>query len=168
MTLRKARPAGYLAADPAHVGAYARTLLPWMAKMTAILVLAILILAALTRIAAAQSGTWATILREGADEYKESCVACHGTDAKGGGELGQKLFKKPTDLTEIAKRTGGVFPFRRVFEIIAGDQPVEGHDTIHMPKYAERMKGTDFQPGYYRAHLRILELAHYLESIQVK
>jgi mono/diheme cytochrome c family protein len=169
MTFRNARPAaGGMAATPAHADVHRRTPLPWMEKATEILVLAILILAALTRIAAAQSGTWATILREGAEEYKESCAACHGADAKGGGELGQKLFKKPNDLTEIAKRNGGAFPFRRVFDVIAGDQPVEGHDTMHMPKYAERMKGEDFQPGYYRAHLRILELAHYLESIQVK
>lgn len=130
------------------------------------LVLAIAILTAQTRITAAESDAWTTIIREGAEEYKESCAACHGTDAKGRGDLGQKLFKKPNDLTEIAKRNNGSFPFRRVFDVIAGDQPVDGHDTMHMPKYAERMKGEDFQPGYNRAHLRILKLAHYLESIQ--
>ena len=163
MTFRKDRSAGGLS-GPACVGAHWRTLQPWMVKMAAILVLASLLLMALTRMAAAQSGTWATILREGAEEYKESCAACHGADAKGGGEFGQKLF----DLTEIAKRSGGAFPFQRVFEIIAGVQPVEGHDTMHMPKYAERMKSEDFQPGYHHAHLRVLKLAHYLESIQVK
>lgn len=30
------------------------------------------------------------------------------------------------------------------------------------------MKREDFEPGYHRAHLRILELTHYLESIQGK
>jgi mono/diheme cytochrome c family protein len=164
MSLQTAQsPCGFTA-----VGTHAWTLAPRMVKLAAILVLAILVLPALTRIAAAQSGTWATIIREGAEEYKETCAACHGANAKGGGEFGQKLFKKPSDLTEVAKRNGGTYPFRRVFDVIAGDQPVEGHDTMHMPKYAERMKGADFQPGYYRAHLRILELAHYLESIQVK
>jgi mono/diheme cytochrome c family protein len=168
MTSRKAHPAGGLTASPVRVGAHERTLQPWIVKAAAILTLAFVIMAALTRIAAAQSDTWAKILREGAEEYKESCAACHGDDAKGRGELGQKLFKKPNDLTEIAKRNDGAFPFRRVFDIIAGDQLVEGHDTMHMPKYSERMKGEDFQPGYHRAHLRILELSHYLESIQVK
>ncbi len=166
MPLRKSQRAG--GGGPVHVNGLGRWPWPWVAKVTAIVVLTILILAALIRIAAAQSGAWTTILREGAEEYKENCAACHGADAKGGGDLGQKLFKKPNDLTEITKRNGGTFPFRRVFDVIAGDQPVEGHDTMHMPKYAERMKREDFQPGYNRAHLRILELAHYLESIQVK
>lgn len=167
MLLRKSEPAGGFTANATHVVGYGRPW-PWIAKVAAIVMLAILILAALSRIAAAQSGTWTTILREGGEEYQENCAACHGADAKGGGELGQKLFKKPNDLTEIANRNGGTFPFQRVFDVIAGDQPVEGHDTIHMPKYAERMKREDFQPGYNRAHLRILELTHYLESIQVK
>lgn len=168
MSLRNLPPVSGFNADPASAGACARVPLLWLGKFAAILILTILILAVLTRIAAAQSGAWATILREGAEEYKENCASCHGADAKGGGDLGQKLFKKPNDLTEIAKRNDGTFPFQRVFNVIAGDQPVEGHDTMHMPKYAERMKRDDFQPGYNRAHLRILELTHYLESIQVE
>ncbi|HEX2842097.1 c-type cytochrome [Hyphomicrobium sp.] len=166
MTSRRTKPAGGLSAAPANVGSIAPTLHSWIGKVATILVLAIAILTAQTRIAPAGSDAWTTIIREGAEEYKESCAACHGTNAQGRGDLGQKLFKKPNDLTEIPKRNNGAFPFRRVFDIIAGDQPVDGHDTMHMPKYAERMKGEDFQPGYNRAHLRILELAHYLESIQ--
>jgi hypothetical protein len=30
------------------------------------------------------------------------------------------------------------------------------------------MKREDFQPGYNPAHVRILELTHYLESIQAR
>ncbi len=164
MTLHNTKPViGRIKTDD-----HRSTLGHWLVKVAVLATLAILILAALTRIAAAQSGAWPTILREGAEEYAESCAACHGTDFKGSGELGQKLFKKPHDLTEIAKRNGGVFPFRRVFDVIAGDQTVEGHDTMHMPKYAERMKREDFQPGYNPAHVRILELTHYLESIQAR
>lgn len=142
--------------------------IPWGLKVAAIVALVFAILATLSRIAAADSPTWTKVVGEGAEDYKENCAACHGTDAKGGGDLGQKLFKKPVDLTRLAELNGGPFPFRRVFDAIAGDVSIEGHDTMHMPKYAERMKGEDFEPGYNRAHLRILELTHYLESIQAK
>ncbi|MFA5952649.1 MAG: c-type cytochrome [Hyphomicrobium sp.] len=141
---------------------------PWILKIAAILLVALGHLASLTRIAAAGSTTWTKVIEEGAEDFKESCAACHGADARGGGDLGGKLFKKPADLTTMSERNGCVFPFRRAFEILAGDGPVEGHDTMHMPKYAERMKREDFEPGYHRAHLRILELTHYLDSIQGK
>ena len=95
-------------------------------------------------------------------------MACHGADGKGQGDLGQKLFKKPKDLTTITQRNDGDFPFLRVFEIIAGEKPVPGHETMHMPEYAKRMRQNDFKLGYHQAHLRILELTHYLESIQSK
>ena len=131
-----------------------------------LLMLAFLLL--LSRPAAAQSGAWAENLRDGKQEYEENCANCHGAAGKGDGDLGQKLFKKPLDITTIAERNGGAFPFEKVFQIIAGDTPVEGHDTMHMPDYAKRMKQDDFKPGYHQAHVRILQLTHYVESIQAK
>lgn len=112
---------------------------PWVLKRAAIFLVALALFASFTRIAAASSTTWTKVIEEGAEDFKESCAACHGADARGGGDLGGKLFKKPADLTAMSERNGGVFPFRRVFDIIAGDVPVEGHDTMHMPKYAERI-----------------------------
>jgi mono/diheme cytochrome c family protein len=108
------------------------------------------------------------ILAEGQQEYEENCVACHGADGKGGGELAGKLLKPPKDLTAISAANGGTFPFWRVFDILAGETPVEGHDTMHMPEYFKRMKQQDYKPGYLPAHVRILELTHYVESLQGK
>jgi mono/diheme cytochrome c family protein len=117
---------------------------------------------------ASDSAAWRENLADGKQEYEENCVSCHGADGRGKGDLGQKLFKKPTDLTTIAARNEGQFPFQRIFEIIAGDTPVAGHETMHMPEYADRMKGDNFKPGYHQAHVRILQLTHYLESLQAK
>ncbi|MBY0226244.1 MAG: c-type cytochrome [Hyphomicrobium sp.] len=117
---------------------------------------------------AADSKAWQENIAEGKQEYDENCVSCHGADGKGRGDLGQKLFKKPSDLTTISERNEGEFPFERVFRIIAGDTQVEGHETMHMPEYAARMKRDNFKPGYHQAHIRILQLTHYLESIQAK
>ncbi len=128
----------------------------------------LLSLVVVSRPAASDSAAWRENLADGKQEYEENCVSCHGADGRGQGDLGQKLFKKPTDLTTIAARNEGQFPFQRIFEIIAGDTPVAGHETMHMPEYADRMKGDNFKPGYHQAHVRILQLTHYLESLQAK
>ncbi len=43
-----------------------------------------------------------------------------------------------------------------------------GHDTHQMPEFFARLKSQDLKPGYLPAHVRILELTHYLESLQTK
>ncbi len=129
-------------------------------------VLALISGVVLARSAAAQTGARAEILKEGKDEYTEHCAACHGVDGRGGGELGQKLFKPPGDLTTIARNNDGQFPFWRAFEVIAGEKTVEGHDTMHMPEFISRLRRDDFKRGFHQAHLRVLQLTHYLESIQ--
>jgi mono/diheme cytochrome c family protein len=138
------------------------------AQATVGLFVLLLSLVVVSHPAASDSAAWRENLADGKQEYEENCVSCHGADGRGKGDLGQKLFKKPTDLTTIAARNEGQFPFQRIFEIIAGDTPVAGHETMHMPEYADRMKGDNFKPGYHQAHVRILQLTHYLESLQAK
>jgi mono/diheme cytochrome c family protein len=138
------------------------------AQATVGLFVLLLSLVVVSHPAASDSAAWRENLADGKQEYEENCVSCHGADGRGKGDLGQKLFKKPTDLTTIAARNEGQFPFQRIVEIIAGDTPVAGHETMHMPEYADRMKGDNFKPGYHQAHVRILQLTHYLESLQAK
>jgi mono/diheme cytochrome c family protein len=136
---------------------------PWPLWAFILIVAALIILA---RTAAGESAARAKLLGEGRQDYEENCVACHGADGKGGGELAAKLIKPPSDLTRIATANGGTFPFWRVFEIVAGDKQVPGHDTFQMPKFFASLKSQDFKPGYLPAHVRVLELTHYLESLQ--
>lgn len=136
---------------------------PWPLWAFVLIAAALLILA---RSAAGEGAARAKLLQEGGQEYEENCVACHGADGRGGGDLAAKLIKSPKDLTKIAAANGGTFPFWRVFEIISGDQPVAGHDTFQMPKFYESLKSQDFKPGYHPAHVRVLELTHYIESLQ--
>jgi mono/diheme cytochrome c family protein len=49
----------------------------------------------------------------GKQEFEISCAVCHGMDAKGGGMVADALKVKPTDLTLLAKKNGGVF-FRSI------------------------------------------------------
>jgi hypothetical protein len=88
--------------------------------------------------------------------------------ATGTGELATKLVKRPKDLTTIAKANDGEFPFWRVFDIISGDTPVPGHETTQMPLYSQRMRSQESSGQFPPAHVRVLEVTHYLESIQNK
>src|SRR5262245_29004580 len=65
---------------------------------------------------------------EGRDLYREYCAVCHGTDAKGGGPMAGSLKTGPADLTKIAVRNQGQFPFLKVQRIISGDEAMSaGH-----------------------------------------
>jgi len=43
-------------------------------------------------------------------EFTDNCAACHGVDGKGNGPLGGLLQKSPPDLSQLAKKNGGVLP----------------------------------------------------------
>jgi mono/diheme cytochrome c family protein len=118
--------------------------------------------------AAQAQGSRRAILDEGRMEFEENCAACHGKDGTGRGELGARLAVPPKDLTTFAQRNGGVFPFWPVFEVIAGEKPIPGHDTLDMPLFSGRMRAQEGHPGFLPSHVRMLEVTHYLESIQKK
>ena len=113
----------------------------------------------------AVSAQQAKVIAEGFDDYTRYCAACHGPQGRGDGELAPILVKPPSDLTRITEPSGR-FPFWRVYDIIAGDVSVPGHDTFQMPQYRSRMKADEGKPGYLPTHIRILLLTHYLESLQ--
>lgn len=118
--------------------------------------------------AAHAQGSRRAILDEGTMEFEENCAACHGKDGTGRGELGARFAVPPKDLTTFAQRNGGVFPFWPVFEVIAGEKPIPGHDTLDMPLFSKRMRAQEGHPGFLPSYIRILEVTHYLESIQKK
>ena len=117
----------------------------------------------------------------GADEYRISCLSCHGVGGKGDGSMAKFLTIKPTDLTELAKSNGGQypdlvagrFPFRTVFQIIDGRTVVSGHGDRAMPVWGNRylVEASGKYGPYQGANEqmvrgRILELVYYIQSIQ--
>jgi mono/diheme cytochrome c family protein len=106
-------------------------------------------------------------------EYDSKCVACHGKDAKGTGPFAAELKVPPTDLTLLAKRSGGIFPAPRVYDLIEGSG--KGHGTREMPVWgwdftiraAELYPDSPYsQAAYVRG--RISALVEYLAQLQVK
>jgi mono/diheme cytochrome c family protein len=111
----------------------------------------------------------------GKREYDANCAVCHGAKGKGDGPYPGTGEIRPADLTTLARRNGGVFPFARVYEFIDGRQTVKAHGTRDMPIWgldyraeaAEYYAQTPFNAeAFVRA--RILALTEYIYRLQEK
>jgi mono/diheme cytochrome c family protein len=102
-------------------------------------------------------------------EFQNDCAVCHGVDAKGQGIMSKFLTVRPADLTQLAKKNAGSFPFWQVYRTIDGREEVRGHGTRDMPIWGDRFRaqsgGND--PGSRaQAAGRLLGLVFYLQHIQ--
>lgn len=114
----------------------------------------------------------------GQREYINKCAVCHGKSARGDGGVIDLLKRSPSDLTVLAKKNGGVFPFDRVYGVIDGRELVQSHGERDMPiwgkAYAtEKSQAAEYyvdtpydMESYTRA--RILALIDYLNRVQAK
>ena len=98
--------------------------------------IAVAAIAAITIVSGGQ--TVAEVLDPGKAEYHSSCAPCHGSDGKGTGPVSTGLKVPPPDLTVLAKKNNGVFPFNSVYEIIDGRKTVIAHGTRDMPIWGDR------------------------------
>ena len=78
------------------------------------------IFAAVMPLAAAMAQNDAESDDRGLTEYEISCMDCHGPDGRGDGPMAARLSKLPADLTQISKANGGVFPEKKIVEMIDG------------------------------------------------
>lgn len=106
-------------------------------------------------------------------EFQASCASCHGAAGKGDGPVATQLKTPPPDLTLLAKKNGGVFPFAKVYDAIEGAD-VASHGTREMPVWGWEYK---VQAGEYSHEIttsqesvqrRILALLEYLNQLQQK
>ncbi len=102
---------------------------------------------------------------KGETTYVRYCVSCHGKTGKGDGPLAGDLRVAVPDLTTLASRSGGTFPFDRVVRIVSSGEPVRGHGTEDMPAWGDafkKTKGTEEKT----VEAAVRNLAHYLWSVQ--
>src|SRR5438105_267117 len=67
--------------------------------------------------------------------YKQFCAACHGPDAKGHGPAASSLKVAPPDLTTLAKRHKGKFPYNYVSSVLNFGPGVSSHGSSAMPMW---------------------------------
>jgi mono/diheme cytochrome c family protein len=109
------------------------------------------------------------VIAAGEIEYQRNCATCHGVDGKGRGMMSKFLTIEPSDLTQLAKKNAGRFPFWQVYRTIDGREEVRGHGTREMPIWGARFRteaGSDGAGSRSQVAGRILGLAFYLQHIQ--
>jgi mono/diheme cytochrome c family protein len=72
--------------------------------------------------------------------YLENCASCHGTSGKGDGIMTRYLKIRPADLTKLARKNRGVFPYKRVSQVIDGRRSVRAHGEANMPVWGNVFK----------------------------
>jgi len=97
--------------------------------------------------------------------FKQYCAACHGADAKGYGPARAALKVPAADLTTLAKRHGGKFPYAYVVGVLRFSPGISSHGSGDMP-----MWGPLFEYYYNQksAQQRIRNLCDFLAALQVK
>jgi mono/diheme cytochrome c family protein len=106
----------------------------------------------------------------GHESYMVACAICHGAEGKGDGAYAPLLKVAPPDLTTLAERNGGTFPFLDVLMIVDGRSGVRAHGDSAMPIWGNIFSDSAADAGPYGAEIiargRILSIVYYLESIQ--
>jgi mono/diheme cytochrome c family protein len=111
------------------------------------------------------------LISAGKQEFRHSCVVCHGLTGRGESVMTTlNLLKiKPPDLRQLRKRNNGTFPFWQMYRVIDGRQEIMAHGSREMPVWGNvfiRQEGGTTIADDARAVGRILQLLYYLESIQ--
>lgn len=106
----------------------------------------------------------------GKDLYVRYCGACHGPVGKGDGVAGTFMRPKPADLTQIAKKNDGVFPFEDTVRIIDGRTTVRAHGDPDMPVWGEILRDDPAWGMSRRTAVRgtLVFITEYLRKIQEK
>ena len=100
--------------------------------------------------------------------YMEHCAVCHGDGAKGDGPYASMLKVPPPDLTTLAKRHDGKFPYDYVSNILRfGPGPTILHGSADMPAWGPIFQWFD-KNDERAVEQRIKNLCDYLASLQEK
>ena len=132
---------------------------------TVLLAALLLAVCASVNLAQDQNQLPANYVPSGEQIYKQYCAACHGADAKGNGPVKRVLRKPAPDLTTLAKRHGGKFPYAYVTGVLRFGPGTPSHGSGSMPMWGPLFK------YYYNkssAEQRIQNICDYLASLQQK
>lgn len=102
----------------------------------------------------------------GAELYARHCAVCHGNDLRGTGPF-PPPYRKPPDLTRLARRHGGKFPEAYVAKVLKNGVTFPAHGPAEMPVW-----GSDFAARERiddaEVTERIRRLVLYLRAAQVE
>jgi len=106
-----------------------------------------------------------TSATSGQEMFVTYCAACHGKDGKGDGPAVAALKGKPADLTQLAKKNGGIFPQNHVAATISSVS-TPAHGSKEMPMWGPLFSSVSSSQG--EVQLRVANLTRYIETLQEK
>ena len=115
--------------------------------------------------AAAENEIPSAVVEDGHRAYLNLCASCHGKSGKGDGPMAPELTSKPIDLTQIARRNNGKFPFWHVYQTVDGRKIPRAHGGPEMPVWGSRY---EMFYGTVATREWLLAITFYLETIQEK
>jgi len=102
--------------------------------------------------------------------YVQNCSACHGMEGYGDGPASIGFCIPPPDLTRIAERNKGHFPYGEIVAIIEGRRAIDAHGYRQMPVWGDVFQQSAKRAGVEEAQGvadgNLLALASWLERIQ--
>ena len=108
-----------------------------------------------------------TIEASGKQTYMHYCAACHGVTARGDGPAAFVLKTTPPDLTALATRHGGKFPYEYVYNVLRFGTRFAAHGSSDMPIWGPIFGSMD-NYNEVAVRKRIRGLSEYLVSLQEK
>jgi len=103
----------------------------------------------------------------GKEIFLKYCASCHGVDASGNGPAAVSLKPPPSDLTTLARRYDGKFPYGYVGALVKFGKNLVAHGSDDMPVWGSRFKDLDpIKDPTGQQHVD--DLVAYLDSLQVK
>jgi mono/diheme cytochrome c family protein len=130
------------------------------------------VLALIAASALAVPGTAAAQMTAGEIEYQQACAACHGASGHGDGPVAKFMSVPVPDLTKVAARRDGIFPYQELMEMVdgrnAGRSP--GPHGTTMPVWGDRFMMDSGSPNPVENEIntlgRISSLINYIYQIQ--
>ena len=108
-----------------------------------------------------------TYVPSGDQMFRQYCAACHGADAKGNGPVQSALKIPAPNLTTLAKRHGGKFPYEYVTGVLRFGPGLASHGSAGMPTWGPIFEYID-NHNQSSVQQRIKNLSDYLASLQEK
>jgi mono/diheme cytochrome c family protein len=104
----------------------------------------------------------------GKDMYVAYCASCHGATGAGNGPAASSLKTPPADLTQLASKNGGNFPYAKVQQSIKGDAEMpSAHGSKEMPVWGPTLWQLS-RNNQAQTQLRIKNITDYIASLQKK
>ena len=109
--------------------------------------------------------SWAS----GKQMFDEYCAACHGVKANGKGPAASACKVKPPDLTTLAKRNQGKFPYNYFYAVLQFGTllPTPAHGSADMPVWMPLFYSLN-EDHKAIAEQRMQNIASYVASLQKK